>query len=257
MEGSQPASAVQDAPLFVNEMQCLPGPAPLVQSNFPVPALGRRFETPWGVGAERSKTFEAPSTTGPGGTVMAFPPPMSRQARPRSESFVVQAVSEKIAPPKGADGPGLNPAPPQKLVPGMFVVTRWAKPAVVVVVVLVVVVVVAPVVGWWSPLIQDGGRRLGHQGESRRRTAGGASSHGPSGSIIPAGFALRPARVAPSVLSALPLGLALRPHFLATFASGCRQCRPSMAFHSIVAVDKETVDLAFSRLMKVHSWSYR
>src|SRR5262249_58190031 len=87
----------------------------------------------------------APWTGGPGGTLTAFPPPMSRQARPRSESFVVQAVSEKIAPPRGADGGVVRPALPQKLVPGMFVVTRWAKPAVVVVVVLVVVVVVGAV----------------------------------------------------------------------------------------------------------------
>jgi len=74
--------------------------------------------------------------------VTAFPPPMSRQARPRSESFVVQAVSEKIAPPKGADGPGLRPAPPQAVVPTRFVVTRWAKLGVVVVVLVLVVVVV-------------------------------------------------------------------------------------------------------------------
>src|SRR6516164_6508871 len=92
-----------------------------------------------------SKMFEAPSTTGPGGVVMAFPPPMSRQARPRSESFVVQVVSEKIAPPKGAVGPGLRPAPPQAVVPTRFEVTRWAKPAVVVVVLVVVVVVVGDV----------------------------------------------------------------------------------------------------------------
>ena len=93
-----------------------------------------------------SKMFEAPSTTGPGGVVTAFPPPMSRQARPRSESFVVQAVSEKIAPPKGADGPGLRPAPPQAVVPTRFVVTRWAKLGVVVVVLVLVVVVVVLVV---------------------------------------------------------------------------------------------------------------
>src|SRR5262249_40352299 len=109
METSQPLSAVQDAPLFVGPMQCLPGPAPLVQSVLPGPLLATRFAP------EMSKTVEAPSTTGPGGTLTAFPPPMSRQARPRSESLVVQAVSEKIAPPRGADGAGLRPGPPQLL----------------------------------------------------------------------------------------------------------------------------------------------
>jgi hypothetical protein len=138
METSQPLSAVQAAPLFVGPMQVFPGPAPLVQSVLPVPLLASRVV--WS--AAMSKTVEAPLTTGPGGTLTAFPPPMSRQARPRSESLVVQAVSEKIAPPRGADGGVVRPALPQLLVPGRFVVTRWAKPMVVVVVLMVVVVVV-------------------------------------------------------------------------------------------------------------------
>src|SRR5262249_4149486 len=142
IETSQSVATGQAAPLVVGPMPCLPGPAPLGQSHFPGPLLASR--SVWW--AARSKTFEAPSTTAPGGTLTAFPPPRSRQARPRSESFVVQAVSEKIAPPKGANGPGLRPAPPQLLVPGMFVVTRWAKLGVVVVVLAVVVVVVGAVV---------------------------------------------------------------------------------------------------------------
>ena len=125
-DGGVAAAVVRaGAPLFVDEMQCLPGPAPLVQSNFQVPVLAVRVEVPVWAWAERSNTFEAPSTTAPGGTLTAFPPPRSRQARPRSESFVVQAVSEKIAPPKGADGPGIRPAPPQLIVPGTFVVVSW------------------------------------------------------------------------------------------------------------------------------------
>src|SRR5262249_20267506 len=74
--------------------------------------------------------------------------------RPRSETLVVQAVSEKSAPPRGAVGTGIRPGPPQKLVPGTFVVLRWAKPASVVVVVLAVVVVVsAPVVVVSAPVV--------------------------------------------------------------------------------------------------------
>src|SRR5262249_37902961 len=76
----QSASEEQAAPVFAGPMQCLPGPAPLVQSNFELPLLAVRFELPvWASGAERSKTFEAPSTTAPGGTLMALPPPRSRQ----------------------------------------------------------------------------------------------------------------------------------------------------------------------------------
>src|SRR5262249_30645202 len=43
METSQPLSLAQAAPLFVGPMQCLPGPAPLVQSVLPVPLLATRF----------------------------------------------------------------------------------------------------------------------------------------------------------------------------------------------------------------------
>src|SRR5262249_28569374 len=81
---------------------------------------------------------------------MGVAPARSRQGRPRAESFVVQAVSEKIAPPKGGDGGGFRAGPPQALVPGTFVVRSWWNVAAalhgkVVVVVEVVVVLVVEV----------------------------------------------------------------------------------------------------------------
>ena len=71
-EFAQSVSDVQ-APLPVPTlplMQCVPGPAPVLQSLNEVPVLG-----PSVVGPVMSRNVVAPSGIGPGGTVVAAPPP--------------------------------------------------------------------------------------------------------------------------------------------------------------------------------------
>src|SRR6266404_1247878 len=58
-----------------------------------------------------------PSGIAPQATMLALPPPKQRQPRPRSEIFVVPAVSESISPDTGAEGGMVSPALPQLDVP--------------------------------------------------------------------------------------------------------------------------------------------
>src|SRR5882724_1760752 len=70
-----------------------------------------------------------PSGIAPHATMLPLPPPKQRQPRPRSEIFVVPAVSESISPDTGADGGVVSPALPQLAVPGETVnvsVAAWA-----------------------------------------------------------------------------------------------------------------------------------
>src|SRR5262249_27692291 len=62
-------SRVHAIPVLVPATQCLPGPAPLVQSRLLVPEFANRLlpETP--------KIWVAPLGVPPGGTVVAPPPP--------------------------------------------------------------------------------------------------------------------------------------------------------------------------------------
>ena len=87
----------------------------------------------------------APAGVEPGGTPLALPPPMYRHEVPRSSIFVVQPVSESIAPENGADAGVEKPAPPQLVVPAVVVNERLfagGGPEVLVVEKTVVVVVV-------------------------------------------------------------------------------------------------------------------
>ena len=86
----------------------------------------------------------APAGVAAGGTLLALPPPMYRQERPRSAIFVVQAVSESSSPENGAAGGPLRyPAEPQLVVPTV-VVNESLGPGMVVVVVGGLTVVVVP-----------------------------------------------------------------------------------------------------------------
>src|SRR5439155_1341991 len=86
----------------------------------------------------------APAGVGPGGTVLALPPPMYRQEAPRSLIFVAppeQAVVLSISPENGGVAGLEKPAPPQPVVPAAVVYLSESPVGQVVVVVLDVDVV--------------------------------------------------------------------------------------------------------------------
>ena len=143
-DASQSVSAVQAAPVFVGPMQLLPGPAPTVQFAGPVPVCTSRLRVE--PVPETAKIDEEPSGMRDAGKVVALPPPMYRQPRPRSEIFVVPAVSESISPESGGLGGVDRPGPPQFEVPATFAIVNVGPGGVLVVVVVLLVVVVVVVV---------------------------------------------------------------------------------------------------------------
>ena len=126
--------------MFVAPMQLLLGPAPTVQSAGPVPVCAPRLRME--PVPETAKIDEDPFGMSDPGKVTALPPPVYRQPRPRSEIFIVPAVSESISPENGGLGGVVRPGPPQLEVPATFVIVNVGPGGLVVVVVVLVVVVV-------------------------------------------------------------------------------------------------------------------
>jgi hypothetical protein len=124
-------------------MQCVPGPAPFVQSFCEVPSLATRVVPPTTL-----KMLVASSGILPGGTTVPLPPPKYRQPSPRLRRLAVQAVSVVSSPEKGGAPSAVRPAGPQLVLPA--VVVNESVAIVVVVVLKVVVVVVVLVVGHWQ-----------------------------------------------------------------------------------------------------------